>query len=157
MSLWWAKSGNEYVAFNYLVFLHWLVAHSNRKPMPELSLTFLGSEFTCLVSAFRTPLKLACHLPYLFIANNLCSWGKNRDSQSLLKRQRTSRVHCLYFMLQVRNLMSREVKSLLQGAPLLGSGWMKPAFPLWLSGLSTALMCPVFQNHPTAAPLRSDW
>lgn len=72
------------------LFLHWLVVHSNRKAMPELSLTFLGSEFTCLVSAFRAPSKLACHLPYLFIASNPCSWGKNRDSQSLLKRQRPS-------------------------------------------------------------------
>lgn len=59
------------------LFLHWLVVCWNRKAMPELSLTFLGSEFTCLVSAFRAPSKLACHLPHLFIANNWCSWGKN--------------------------------------------------------------------------------
>lgn len=59
------------------LFLHWLVVCWNRKAMPELSLTFLGSEFTCLVSAFRAPSKLACHLSYHFIANNWCSWGKN--------------------------------------------------------------------------------
>lgn len=98
--------------------------------MPELSLTFLGSEFTCLVSAFRAPSKLACHLPYLLIANNPYSWGKSRDSQYLLKRQRTSKVFYLhFFILQVRNLRSREVKHLLQGVQLLGSGVGEPSFP----------------------------
>lgn len=65
------------------LFLHWLVVRWNRKVMPELSLTFLGSEFTCLVSAFRVPSKLACHLFYLFIANNLYGLGKKRDAEPL--------------------------------------------------------------------------
>lgn len=33
----------------------------NRRAVPELPLTFLGWEFTCLVSAFRAQSKLACH------------------------------------------------------------------------------------------------
>ena len=79
------------------LFLHWFVVCWNRKAMPEFSLTFLGSEFTCLLSAFRAPSKLACHLPYRFIVSNWYSWGKNRGSQSLLERQGTSKVIYLHF------------------------------------------------------------
>lgn len=56
--------------------------------MPELSLTFLGSEFTCLVSTFRALSKLACHLPYLLIASKLYSWGRKRDYMCLLEREK---------------------------------------------------------------------
>lgn len=147
MSLWWAESEKKRWVLITRLLLHWLIVCWNRKAMPELPLAFLGSEFTCLVSAFRAQSKLVCHLPYIFITNNLYSWGKKRDSQPLLERQRISKVICLHFFMNKWEIWGSERWSTCPKVhSLLGrrlNGWNPGFLPLW-SVLSTTLICPVF-------------
>lgn len=74
----------------------------NSRAVPELPLTFLGWEFTCLVSAFRAQSKLACHLPYLAITNNTYAREMNSASQPALEGRRTTVVSLGHLFLLTR-------------------------------------------------------
>lgn len=74
----------------------------NSRAVPELPLTFLGWEFTCLVSAFRAQSRLACHLPYLVITNNTYAREMNSASQPALERRRTTVVSLGHLFLLTR-------------------------------------------------------
>lgn len=82
----------------------------NRRAVPELPLTFLGCEFTCLVSAFRAQSKLACHglISPSSPTNN--SRNNSASQQPAIERWRTTTVSLLHLFLLTKasSLRSRE-------------------------------------------------
>lgn len=86
----------------------------NRRAVPKLPLTFLGCEFTCLVSAFGAQSKLACCLLYLAIANNSYTLENSAMQPSLEMKDH----HFQLF------LLTREEARVQERATPVGNAWL---------------------------------